>query len=78
MKILLKRGTGSGILPETLSIGPEKPRLNEKLILNTYNYIDSVLDNENNYSALNDFLNKKIPNVKGVKSGEKLLKTNDF
>ena len=48
-EILLKRGTGSGILPETLSIGPEKPRLNEKLILNTYNYIDSVLDNENNF-----------------------------
>ena len=77
-EILLKRGTGSGILPETLSIGPEKPRLNEKLILNTYNYIDSVLDNENNNSALNDFLNKEIPNIKGVKRGEKLLKTNDF
>src|SRR6056300_1058640 len=77
-EILLKRGTGSGILPETLSIGPEKPRLNEKLSINTYNYIDNVLENKNSYSALNDFLNKEIPRIKNLKKGDKILSSNDF
>ena len=36
MKFLLKEELVVEYLPETLSIGPEKPRLNEKLILNTY------------------------------------------
>ena len=32
-EVLLKRGTASGILPPILSIGPNKPQGNDKLIL---------------------------------------------
>ena len=37
-EVLLKRGTSQGILPAILSIGPDKPRPNTKLISNTYKF----------------------------------------
>ena len=59
-EVLLKRGTSQGILPAILSIGPDKPRPNTKLISNTYKFIDTLIGKENKYKALNDFLDKKI------------------
>jgi len=77
-EVLLKRGTASGILPSLLSIGPEKPRGNDKLISNTYKFIDSLINKENKYKALNNFLEKKHPQIKGIKSGDKIISSADF
>ena len=77
-EVLLKRGTSQGILPKILSIGPNKPTPNTKLISNTYKFIDTLLKNEKKYEALNDFLEKKHPNIKGIKTGEKIIKSNEF
>ena len=77
-EVLLRRGVASGILPEFLSIGPEKPRPNSKLISNTYKFIDSLLKKEKKYNALTSFLEKKIPEIDGIKSGDKIIKSDDF
>ena len=77
-EVLLRRGVASGILPQYLSIGPEKPRPNSKLISNTYKFIDSLLNKEKKYNALISFLEKKIPEIDGVKSGDKIVKSDDF
>ncbi|WP_440634743.1 TM0106 family RecB-like putative nuclease [Candidatus Pelagibacter sp. HIMB1746] len=77
-EVLLKRGTASGMLPEILSIGPDKPRANNKLISNTYKFIDSLINKENKYNALNNFLEKKHPKIKGIKTGDKLISSEQF
>ncbi len=77
-ELLLKRGKSQGILPQILSIGPDKPRPNTKLISNTYKFIDTLINNEKKYKALNDFLEKKHPNIKGIKNGEKIVKSDNF
>ena len=77
-ELLLKRGKSQGLLPQLLSIGPDKPRPNTKLISNTYKFIDALINNEKKYKALNDFLEKKHPNIKGIKTGEKIVKSDDF
>ena len=77
-EVLLRRGVASGILPQYLSIGPEKPRPNSKLISNTYKFIDSLLNKEKKYNAIISFLEKKIPEIDGVKSGDKIVKSDDF
>ena len=77
-EVLLRRGVASGILPEFLSIGPEKPRPNSKLISNTYKFIDSLLKKEKKYNALTSFLEKKIPEIDGIKGGDKIIKSDDF
>ena len=77
-EVLLRRGVASGILPPVLSIGPEKPRPNSKLISNTYKFIDSLLNKEKKYKALISFLEKKIPEIAGIKSGEKIVQSDDF
>ena len=77
-EVLLKRGTASGMLPYMLSIGPDKPRPNTKLVSNTYKFIDTLIDKENKYAALRDFLDKKHPKIKGVKTGDKIISSEDF
>jgi len=76
--VILRRGTSQGILPHILSIGPDKPTANTKLISNTYKFIESLIDGEKKYSALKDFLDKQLPKIKGIKTGEKIITTNDF
>jgi uncharacterized protein len=65
-------------LPSILSIGPDKPRPNTKLISNTYKFIDTLIDKENKYNALRDFLDKKHPKIKGIKTGDKIISSEDF
>ena len=77
-EILLKRGTSQGILPKILSVGPGISRGNNKLILNTYKFIDTLINKENKYNSLIDFLEKKFPNIEGIKAGEKIIQSNDF
>ena len=77
-EILLKRGTSQGMLPKILSVGPGISRGNDKLILNTYKFIDTLINKENRYNSLIDFLEKKFPNIEGIKAGEKIIQSNDF
>ena len=65
-------------MPPILSIGPDKPRPNTKLISNTYKFIDTLIEKENKYNALRDFLDKKHPKIKGVKTGDKIISSEDF
>ncbi len=76
--VLLKRGKSQGLLPKILSIGPDKPRPNTKLVSNTYKFIDSLISGENKYKSLNDFLEKKYPNIKGINHGDKIVQTDNF
>ena len=76
-EILLKRGTSQGILPKILSVGPGISRGNNKLILNTYKFIDTLINKENKYNSLIDFLEKKFPNIEGIlsKKSQELFQT---
>lgn len=74
----LKRGIKSGYLPDQLSIGPGSPFDPSKLELSTYNFIDSVLDQNDEYQSLRRLLKKENPKIKGIKKGEKILKTDNF
>ena len=77
-EIFLKRGNAKGKLPQFLSIGPNKPLDNPKLIFNIYKFVDSLLNKQNKYKALNDFLSKKIPDIKGIKQGDKIIQSDNF
>ena len=77
-EIFLKRGNTRGKLPPILSVGPKKPQDSDNLILNIYRFIDSLLNKEKKYKALNDFLSKKIPDIKGIKSGNQIIKSSNF
>ena len=77
-EILLKRGVASGKLPSILSIGPEKPRGSDKLVSNTYKFIDSLIKKEKKNNALNDLLKKNHPKIKGLKSGDKIISSENF
>ena len=45
---------------------------------NIYKYCDNILQNQNTYKAITSLLVKDFPNIKGVKSGEKIIKSDDF
>ena len=77
-EVFIKRGNAKGKLPQLLSIGPNKPQDNLKLSANIYKFVDSLLDNQKKYKALNDFLSKKLPDIKGIKQGDKIIQSNNF
>jgi len=62
-------------LPKTLSIGEKlmQHSLFDKLNQNIYNFCENILENKKGYEALKSFLNRGIPNIKGIKSGEKII-----
>ena len=67
-------------LPRTLSIGEkvmEQSRF-ENLNQNIYNFCENILENKKGYEALKSFLNRDIPNIKGIKSGEKIITSENF
>jgi uncharacterized protein len=76
--IKLKKGIKSGTLDDNISIGPGKPRNITKLEASNYRFIRSYIKKENKFKAIFSILKKEIPNVKGIKLGEKLIKTNNF
>jgi uncharacterized protein len=73
----LKKGIKSG-LTENISIGPGKPRDISKLEASNSRFIRSYVNKENKFNAIFSILKKEIPNIKGIKVGEKLIKTNNF
>ncbi len=67
-------------LPRTLSIGEkvmEQSRF-ENLNQNIYNFCENILENKKGYEALKSFLNRDIPNIKGIKPGEKIITSENF
>jgi len=67
-------------LPRTLSIGEkvmEQSRF-ENLNKNIYNFCENILENKKGYEALKSFLNRDIPNIKGIKPGEKIITSENF
>ena len=67
-------------LPKILSIGEkvmEHARF-ENLNKNIYRFCDNVLEKKDGYNAIKDFINRDIPKIKGIKRGEKIIKTENF
>ena len=67
-------------LPRTLSIGEkvmEHSRF-DNLNKNIYNFCENILENKKGYEALKSFLNRDIPSIKGIKPGDKIIKTENF
>ena len=67
-------------LPRTLSIGEkvmEQSRFNN-LNQNIYNFCENILENKKGYEALKSFLNRDIPNIKGIKPGSKIINSENF
>jgi len=77
-EVFIKRGNAKGKLPQLLSIGPNKPQDNPRLIANIYKFVDSLINQQKKYKALNDFLSKKLPDIKGIKPGDKIIQSDNF
>jgi predicted RecB family nuclease len=75
--IQLKRGTAKGPLPDSLNIIPPGPidtgSLKEALWRFIGAYIEAKKTRECQYTAILDFLNRRTPRVRGVKTGNPLF-----
>jgi uncharacterized protein len=76
--VKISRSKTAGELPEVISIGPEGPASIEQLEKSTFRFVDSLVKHEDKYHAVKSILNKEIPKIKGVKSGEKIIQSNNF
>ncbi len=80
--LLLRKGISKEDkqLPKILSIGEEvmKHELFENLNKNIYRFCDNVLEKKDGYNAIKDFINRDIPKIKGIKRGEKIIKSENF
>ena len=67
-------------LPKTLSIGKKlmQHSLFDKLNKNIYDFCENILENKKGYEALKCFLNRDIPNIKDLKTGDKIIKSENF
>ena len=80
--LLLRKGVSKEDkqLPKILSIGEkvmEHARF-ENLNKNIYRFCDNVLEKKDGYNAIKDFINRDIPKIKGIKKGEKIIKTEKY
>ena len=80
--LLLRKGISKEDkrLPKILSIGEkvmEHARF-ENLNKNIYRFCDNVLEKKDGYNAIKDFINREIPKIKGIKKGEKIIKTEKY
>lgn len=76
--IKISRATKSGYLPDIISIGPDGPAKIDLLEKSIFKFVDSLVEGENKYHAIQSILNKEIPRIKGIKQGEKIIKKNDY
>ncbi len=80
--ITLRKGISKNDLPlpKKLSIGEKPPKANRYSNLNSniYKYCENILENKKNYKAITSLLNRDFPNIKNIKTGEKIIKTNNF
>ena len=80
--VVLRKGISKNdkALPNILSIGDKPPKASRysNLNANIYKYCDDVIQNKNTYNAITTLLNKDFPNIKGIRLGEKIIKTDNF
>jgi len=82
--VILKKGTAgrkgkiASVLKDNISIGPKKPHNVSNLEASTYRFVDSCLNNENNFNVVKEILTKQKPKIKGIKTGDKIVKTENF
>ena len=80
--LLLRKGISKEEkkLPKILSIGEQvmSHERFENLNNNIYNFCDNVLDKKDGYDAIKSFINRDIPKIKGIKPGEKIIKSENF
>jgi len=76
--IKLKRGVSSGSLGSNISIGPSSPTGILDLEKCTYKFIGDLVNGTNKFKAIIEILKKEIPDIKGIKHGDKILKTDNF
>jgi uncharacterized protein len=76
--IEITRKTDKGYLPDIISIGPTGPIVIDTLEESIFKFVDSLVNKEKKYNALKSILTKDFPKIKGVKQGEKILKTENF
>lgn len=78
--IKIKKGLRSSKapLPNTLSVGPSEPVGIKYLEECATRFVNNLVDNKKTCSALKSILKKETPKINGIKSGEKIIKTNDF
>ena len=63
-------------LPEKIALGPGKP-IDAKVLSDAIQrYVDHYLDNPNSYKAIQELLARKIPDIKGLQSGQKIISDN--
>ena len=80
--VILRKGISKDQkkLPKILSIGEGLMNHDrfENLNNNIYKFCDNILDNKDGYDAIKSFLNKDIPKIKGLKQGDKIIKSENF
>ena len=80
--LLLRKGISKEEkkLPKILSIGEQvmSHERFENLNNNIYSFCDNVLDKKDGYDAIKSFINRDIPKIKGIKLGEKIIKSENF
>jgi predicted RecB family nuclease len=74
----IKRTIKKKYLPDLISIGPTGPVAIDTLEQSIFKFVDSLVSKENKYSALKSVLTKQTPKIKGIKPGDKILKTPDY
>ena len=74
----IKRTTKKEYLPDVISIGPTGPVAIDTLEQSIFKFVDSLVSKEKKYNALKSILTKQTPKIKGIKQGDKILKTDDY
>ena len=80
--LILRKGISKEAkqLPKTLSISEkvmEHSRF-DNLNKNIYSFCENILENKEGYKALKSFLNRDLPNIKGIDPGERIIKSESF
>lgn len=65
-------------LPDNISISRGKPRDPSIFEKNIFHFMDSVIENKKDYKATVDILNKEIPDIKNIKKGDPIIKSENF
>lgn len=63
-------------LPEKIALGPGKP-IDAKVLSDAIQrYVDQFLENPSSYKAIQELLARRIPDIKGLKAGDKIITDN--
>ena len=72
-RVILRRGTKSGELPDTLSLGPPKPLEDEVLRTAMRRFANSVCTRDGRFEAIEGILRRELPRIAGVPAGMPVL-----